>query len=176
MNGQRHYRRILGDGTSCYHCVSRIVDKRFIFGDEEKEYFHRTMRALETAMGARVLTYCIMSNHFHLLLRVPGEDEIVPAEEVSDAEVVRMVKALNGKEAAISLLKAELRDLESAGLPNRRRSCGTSFSIGGGGSTSSWGSSSRDSRSGTTGRTTATAPSGRSASGRCWSRAGMRRC
>ena len=66
-----------------------------------------------------MLTYCIMSNHFHLLLRVPGEDEIVPADEVSDAEVVRMVKALNGKEAA-TILKAELRDLEERGLAEQK--------------------------------------------------------
>ena len=69
-----------------YHCLSRVVDKRFIFDPSEKELFLRLLRECERFCRVRVLTFCIMSNHFHLLVEVPkrpdpdslpGPDEIV---------------------------------------------------------------------------------------------------
>jgi REP element-mobilizing transposase RayT len=51
--------------------MSRVVNRDFIFGDSEKEFFRTTMRKLEAFTGIRVLTYCIMSNHWHILLEVP---------------------------------------------------------------------------------------------------------
>ena len=70
--------RLVGEGRSFYHCMSRVVDKQFIFDEKEKEYFRKTMRKLEAFLGVKVLTYCIMSNHFHILLEVP-DPESVPA-------------------------------------------------------------------------------------------------
>jgi len=49
------------------HCVSRVVDRRFVFGDEEREVFRMFMRMMENFSGCRVLSYCV-SNHFHVLL------------------------------------------------------------------------------------------------------------
>ncbi|MCX8495394.1 MAG: hypothetical protein ORN51_04345, partial [Akkermansiaceae bacterium] len=42
-----------------YHCISRVVDRRFVFGDEEREYFRMFMRMQENFSGCRVLSYCI---------------------------------------------------------------------------------------------------------------------
>jgi len=36
--------RIRGEGLSYYHCLSRIVDRRFLLGDEEREKFVAIMR------------------------------------------------------------------------------------------------------------------------------------
>ena len=58
---------------SVYHCISRVVDKNYIFGEAEKRHFHFLMRRLERFCGVQVLTYCLMSNHFHLLIRVPDK-------------------------------------------------------------------------------------------------------
>lgn len=66
--------RIRGRGLSYYHCVSRVVDRRFIFGDAEKEYFVAVMRKLEAFLGLRVVTYVVMGNHFHLLVEEPDEE------------------------------------------------------------------------------------------------------
>ena len=66
--------RIKGEGLSYYHCVSRIVDRRFIFGDAEKEHFVALMRKLEGFLGLRVVTYVVMCNHFHLLVDAPDKD------------------------------------------------------------------------------------------------------
>ena len=54
-----------------YHCVSRVVDRRFVFAEKECEAFRMFMRMYENFSGCRVLSYCVMSNHFHLLLEVP---------------------------------------------------------------------------------------------------------
>ena len=66
--------RIKGEGLSYYHCVSRIVDRRFIFGDAEKEHFVALMRKLEGFLGLRVVTYVVMCNHFHLLVEEPDKE------------------------------------------------------------------------------------------------------
>ncbi len=55
-----------------YHCVSRVVDRRYVFGREEKEQFVRYMRLYERFCQVRVLAYTVMSNHFHILLEVPS--------------------------------------------------------------------------------------------------------
>jgi len=67
-------RRILAADGGCYHCVSRVVDRQFIFGANEKRCFVATMRKLEAFLDIRVLTYSVMSNHFHLLIEVPRDD------------------------------------------------------------------------------------------------------
>ncbi len=69
-------RLVFPDG-GCYHCVSRIVGRSFFFGDAEKEFFVSTMRRLEAFLDVRVLTYCAMSNHFHLLVEIPVQAEVV---------------------------------------------------------------------------------------------------
>lgn len=60
-----------GTQAGVYHLVSRIVDRQFLFGDAEKEAFGRMMRAFAAFHQVEILTYCLMSNHFHLLVRVP---------------------------------------------------------------------------------------------------------
>jgi putative transposase len=56
--------------------MSRVVNGDYIFGEEEKEFFRRTMRKLERFMGLQILTYCVMSNHFHILVGVPEQDTL----------------------------------------------------------------------------------------------------
>ena len=68
--------RVKANGHGFYHCVSRVVEGRFIFqtsghGSVEAERFILLMRRLEAFSGVRVLTYVLMSNHFHLLCEVP---------------------------------------------------------------------------------------------------------
>ena len=74
-----------------YHCISRVVDRRFVFGDAEREHFRMFMRMQENFSGCRVLSYCIMSNHFHILLEVPP----VPENGISDEELLKRLAATN---------------------------------------------------------------------------------
>jgi REP element-mobilizing transposase RayT len=75
-----------------YHCVSRVVDGQFILGEEEKDHFVVLMREFESFCGVQVLTYCVMSNHFHLLTEVPKRPEVLPSAE----EVIAKVRRLSG--------------------------------------------------------------------------------
>ena len=76
-----------------YHCISRVVDRRFAFGIEEKERFRTLMRMMENFTGCRVLSYCLMCNHIHILLEVPP----VPEGGVSDAVFLKRLSALYGE-------------------------------------------------------------------------------
>ena len=68
-----------------YHCFSRVVDRRFVLGTEEKEKFRTLMRMQENFTGCRVVAYCVMDNHFHLLLEVPP----MPENGLSDGELLK---------------------------------------------------------------------------------------
>ncbi len=92
--------RILGRReTNYYHVMSRVVNRDHILGNVEKEFFRKTMRKLEAFMGVRVLTYCIMSNHWHILLEVP------PAGELSDEELQRRILAFYPRQRGQSIIQ-----------------------------------------------------------------------
>jgi REP element-mobilizing transposase RayT len=83
--------RLLGEGRAFYHVMSRVVDRRMIFGDREKEVFRRILRNQESFTGVRVVTYCLMSNHFHLLLEVPEKGTLAPLDEEGLLEVLPLL-------------------------------------------------------------------------------------
>ena len=85
--------------------VNRIYDRRYLLDEEGKDLLLKLVRAYEDVCGVEVLTFCIMDNHFHLLVRVPHRPEgfDVPLEVV----VARLDRAL-GEESA----KLMHRDLE----------------------------------------------------------------
>ena len=58
-----------------YHTISRVVNRALVFGNDEKEHFRKLMRKMEAFTGCRVLAYCVMGNHFHLLMEVPPRPE-----------------------------------------------------------------------------------------------------
>lgn len=92
--------RILGSREiNHYHVMSRVVSGDYIFGEKEKEFFKLSMRRLEAFSGIRVLTYCIMSNHFHLLLEVPL------VEEIDDAMLFERIRDFYPKRRATEILQ-----------------------------------------------------------------------
>ena len=93
-----------------YHCISRVVGRAFVLGGLEKEAFVRLMRKYEVFCGVRVVTFCIMDNHFHLLLEIPQRPEQMP----SDEELFQRVGVLSGRGAAREL-RQSLEHLEKQG-------------------------------------------------------------
>ncbi len=67
--------RAMEGRSAIYHCVSRIVNRDFVLKREEKEEFVRLMRLYERFCEVRVLDFCVMTNHFHLMLEVPAMPE-----------------------------------------------------------------------------------------------------
>jgi REP element-mobilizing transposase RayT len=98
------------DKPSIYHCVSRVVDRRFAFGIEEKEKFRTLMRMMENFSGCRVLSYCLMCNHIHILLEVPPMAE----NGLSDKELFKRLSVLYS-EAFVLEVQTELADARAAG-------------------------------------------------------------
>ena len=109
--------RLRAEGVGCYHVVSRIVDRNFRLDDAEKEIFRGMMRRAEAFCGVRVLTYAVMSNHFHLLVEVPER------AAVDEAELVRRMAILYGKaQTAITVRQwAEWRRTGAAHLAEEQQ-------------------------------------------------------
>jgi REP element-mobilizing transposase RayT/general stress protein YciG len=72
------------DGT--FHVTSRVVDKDYKFGPEDKDSIVERLRQYGEFCGVEVLTHSIMCNHFHLTVRIPA----APGPELDDAEIVRL--------------------------------------------------------------------------------------
>ena len=57
-----------------YHCMSRTIQGRAFFHRREKEVLRKMIWQVADFSGVRVLTYCIMRNHFHVLVETPEEE------------------------------------------------------------------------------------------------------
>ena len=66
-----HRPRLLGwQDANCYHVISRTAGQEFLFDAQEREVFGRMLRKTAAFCGVEILTWCCLSNHFHLLIRV----------------------------------------------------------------------------------------------------------
>jgi len=59
-----------------YHLISRTVLKSFLLDDESREVFMGILRMLVRVYFVRVVTFSLMSNHFHLIVRMQPSDDI----------------------------------------------------------------------------------------------------
>ena len=82
---------VRGGCVGVYHCMTRTVNGGNLFEDREKEVLREMIWLVANFSGVEVLTYCVMANHFHVLVRVPS------AVVVSDAELIRRYKVLYPK-------------------------------------------------------------------------------
>ncbi len=96
--------KVVGE-CAVYHCISRIVGGQFLLGDEEKEKLRQLIWLQAKFSGVEVITYCVMSNHFHLLVRVPAEQCPSGRELLDRAKAVYRKKHL-----MIQMLKEDLKD------------------------------------------------------------------
>ena len=76
------------NGIGFYHCISRVVDRNFVFGPHERDVFCKVLRQVEAFSGLRVITWTILSNHFHVLV------EVTAPEPLGDDEILRRCRAL----------------------------------------------------------------------------------
>jgi hypothetical protein len=70
-------------GEAVYHCVTRSVAGERLFGQASRERLRRQLWQVADYCGVEILTYALLSNHFHVLVRVPQK------AAVSDAELLR---------------------------------------------------------------------------------------
>lgn len=118
-SGKRR-RFVFSDRTSCYHVMSRVAGGDLLFGDIEKEAFRKLMRRMERFSGVEVLTYVVMGNHFHLLLRVPERVKFLRSFEKGtrlerEERLFEHLKLLYSR-AYLTQLKAELAVMTEKGM------------------------------------------------------------
>jgi REP element-mobilizing transposase RayT len=73
-------------GAAVYHCISRTVAGAPLLDVEAKEVFRKMLWEAAEFSGVEIVTYCIMSNHFHVLVRVPEKSA---PDELKRDELVR---------------------------------------------------------------------------------------
>jgi len=105
--------RIKVEGRSAvYHCITRCVGGQRLLDDRAKEVLRKQMHQVAKFCGVQVLAYCLMSNHFHVLVRVPERSEVTDNQLLErfgvlyhrDVERVKSVEALlkqGGDEAEV---------------------------------------------------------------------------
>ena len=111
MNAGRRIYPHPDSSAGVWHCYSRIIDRTYLLDIPAKDFFLTTLRAYEDLLGVEVLTFCLMDNHFHLLVRVPHRPEglDVPLEVI----LARMERAVG--EHAMNLIRRDLAFWESTG-------------------------------------------------------------
>ena len=119
--------RILGEPsreTNYYHTMSRIIERRFVFKNPVAAAKLRQIIFNQAAMsGVRVLTYTIMSNHFHLLLAVDEPEE--NRKKLDDEAILKRLSYVTRQEPLMEIRQTlqllKQHSPERAYLEYRRR-------------------------------------------------------
>jgi len=105
--------KISGRGA-VYHCMSRVVGGQRLLGPLEKEKLREMLWQQAAFSGVEIITYCLMSNHIHLLVRIGAENR------ASDAQLVdRALKFYGNKSLYVQTLRKALE--EQGALPEDLR-------------------------------------------------------
>jgi len=84
-------RMIVKGEAAVYHVMSRTVLDGFVIGDVEKEYLLKLIKHLSSVYFTEVLGFCLMGNHFHILVKM------IPGKEYSDDDVKARYERYYGK-------------------------------------------------------------------------------
>ena len=76
--------------------MSWVIEVRFIFDLVVKEKFREFLEAHCAFAGVELITWCCMSNHFHLLVQVPNAEE--SRATLDDEEILRRLSLVSGVE------------------------------------------------------------------------------
>jgi REP element-mobilizing transposase RayT len=88
-------RFLIPDQQTTYHVISRTALDGYPLGEQEKSLLLNTIKQLSSVYFCEVLGFCLMGNHFHLLVTMRPEDE------VSDEEVRKSFQCRYGDEYTI---------------------------------------------------------------------------
>jgi len=79
----RKPRLVVTGEPAVYHVMSRTALDGYVLGDAEKDHLLQLIQHYSAVYFAEVLSFCIMGNHFHLVVRMH------PGEGYTDTEVRR---------------------------------------------------------------------------------------
>jgi len=89
------------DSDAVYHCMSKTVNGERLFDDLGREILRRQFWLVAEFCGVQVVTYAILSNHFHVLVRVPKQ------VDVPDAELLRRYALLHPKPTRFQITRLD---------------------------------------------------------------------
>jgi putative transposase len=90
-----------------YHVISRTALDGFVLGDVEKDYLLSLIQQLSGVYFAEVLGFCLMGNHFHLLIRM------YPEAEFSDDAIRKRSQRYYGAENNRQLMDGQIPTLRA---------------------------------------------------------------
>ncbi|MCC5805554.1 MAG: transposase [Opitutales bacterium] len=83
------------DGPAVYHVTSRVIQRRRLLAEGQREVWVAALHRAADFSGVEVITYCVLETHFHILVRID------PAARLcDDATLVRRYRALYGEARA----------------------------------------------------------------------------
>ena len=97
-----------------HHLVSRIAHRVYFLRESERMDFLEIVRRAAEFVGIRLLGWCIMGNHFHILAFLPSP------EMLDEREIVRRYGVLNGKNA-VTAIEATFSQWRQEGEEGGRR-------------------------------------------------------
>ena len=89
-------RHFIKEAQQCYHIISRTTGQEFTLGELEKEYLMQRIKWLSSIYFVKVFTFCILSNHFHLLIQMQS------GEEYSDEEIEKRLRMYYGSKSSFT--------------------------------------------------------------------------
>jgi putative transposase len=95
------------EAAAVYHCVTKTVNGEWLFDDVAKEVLRLQMWQVADYCGVQVLTYVILSNHFHVLVRVP-EHRIIDDAELLRRYAILYPRSTAYQQARLEVVKSEL--------------------------------------------------------------------
>ena len=103
-------RMIIPDQKTAYHVMSRTALDGYPFGDVEKDELTKILSKLSKLYFTEILGFCIMGNHFHLLVRM------LPESHFSDEEIKNRYVGFYGDDQEFSEQKVSGFRLKWASL------------------------------------------------------------
>jgi putative transposase len=103
--------------------MSRTVNSEWLFAEADRERLRELIWKVAQFCGVEVLTYVILSNHFHVLVRVPERTGVGPEEVLRRYEVLYPSPSRYRPER-LEVLKQQVREGTADGLIwiNKQRS------------------------------------------------------
>jgi putative transposase len=103
-------RMVIDDETTVYHVMSRTALDGFPLGDIEKDFMLDLIRRYSALYFVEILGFCLMGNHFHLLVKT------LPEYKFTDQDIKKRYVSFYGDERAfadglIPSLRAKLSSL-----------------------------------------------------------------
>jgi len=88
----RIQRLLIDDQSTVYHVMSRTALDGFPLGDVEKDFMLDLIRRYAALYLVKILGFCLMGNHFHILVKV------IPEHKFSDEDILKRYADFYGDE------------------------------------------------------------------------------